>query len=109
MAALPVLTFHSISPVRSPVAFDAASFRGLMTRLASAGWKTVAASDAVACARGNQAPPPRSLVITFDDGTSDFADVALPVLVEHGVPATIYLATDFVERQRMFPLRALKA
>jgi peptidoglycan/xylan/chitin deacetylase (PgdA/CDA1 family) len=44
-----------------------------------------------------------SVVVTFDDGTADFVDHALPSLVEHGVPATYYVATDFIERQRPFP------
>ena len=44
-----------------------------------------------------------TVAITFDDGTADFADVALPVLVEHRVPATLYVATDFVERGTTFP------
>jgi peptidoglycan/xylan/chitin deacetylase (PgdA/CDA1 family) len=38
-----------------------------------------------------------AVVITFDDGTADFVDVALPILVRHRVPVTLYLATDFVE------------
>jgi peptidoglycan/xylan/chitin deacetylase (PgdA/CDA1 family) len=43
------------------------------------------------------------VAVTFDDGTADFADVALPVLAAHGVPATIYIATDFIERGVQFP------
>ena len=43
------------------------------------------------------------VAVTFDDGTADFADVALPVLVAHGVPATLYVATDFIERGVQFP------
>lgn len=43
------------------------------------------------------------VVITFDDGTADFADIALPILIDAGAPATIYLATDFIEHQRAFP------
>jgi len=43
------------------------------------------------------------VVVTFDDGTADFVDEALPVLHRHQVPATYYLATDFVDRQRPFP------
>ncbi len=46
-------------------------------------------------------PPP--VVVTFDDGTADFVDHALPVLARHRVPATLYLATDFAEQQRTFP------
>ena len=35
--------------------------------------------------------------MTFDDGTADFVDVALPILERHGVPVTIYLATAFID------------
>jgi peptidoglycan/xylan/chitin deacetylase (PgdA/CDA1 family) len=43
------------------------------------------------------------VVVTFDDGTPDFAEVALPILVRHQVPATLYLATAFVDGERTFP------
>lgn len=48
-------------------------------------------------------PGPDPVVLTFDDGTADVVDVALPVLMRHGVPATLYVATDFVERGEPFP------
>jgi peptidoglycan/xylan/chitin deacetylase (PgdA/CDA1 family) len=44
-----------------------------------------------------------AVVVTFDDGTADFIEHALPSLVEHRVPATYYLATAFIEEQRPFP------
>ena len=43
------------------------------------------------------------VALTFDDGTADFVDQALPVLARHRVPVTYYLATDFIERQQPFP------
>jgi peptidoglycan/xylan/chitin deacetylase (PgdA/CDA1 family) len=43
------------------------------------------------------------VVVTFDDGTADFAEHALPVLVRHAVPATLYLATRFINEQVDFP------
>ena len=43
------------------------------------------------------------VVVTFDDGTADFVDIAVPVLAQHGVPATLYLATSFVEHVAQFP------
>jgi peptidoglycan/xylan/chitin deacetylase (PgdA/CDA1 family) len=49
------------------------------------------------------APNGSSVVVTFDDGTADFVDHALPALAERGVPATIYLTTAFVEDGRSFP------
>jgi peptidoglycan/xylan/chitin deacetylase (PgdA/CDA1 family) len=49
-------------------------------------------------------PPGRGrVVITFDDGTRDFAEEAFPVLERLGLPVTLYVATDFVERAQPFP------
>jgi len=41
---------------------------------------------------------PRSLTVTFDDGSFDCLDLALPILRKHNVPATIYLATGIVDK-----------
>jgi peptidoglycan/xylan/chitin deacetylase (PgdA/CDA1 family) len=49
------------------------------------------------------APDDGPIVVTFDDGTADLAEVATPILVRHGVPATVYLATRFVDEGVDFP------
>jgi len=46
--------------------------------------------------------PARSACITFDDGYADNHDVALPILKQHGLPATFFIATDFVDGGRMW-------
>jgi peptidoglycan/xylan/chitin deacetylase (PgdA/CDA1 family) len=43
------------------------------------------------------------VVVTFDDGTADFVDVALPILERYRIPATLYIATDYIEAGRPFP------
>lgn len=43
------------------------------------------------------------VAITFDDGTTDIAELAMPVLADYGVPVTVYVATEFVEDQVEFP------
>lgn len=44
-------------------------------------------------ARGDDRP---RVVLTFDDGFADLHDVAWPILATHGLPFTVYLATDFL-------------
>lgn len=44
-----------------------------------------------------------AVVVTFDDGTADFAEEAMPVLARHQIPVTLYVATEFVEQGRPFP------
>ena len=43
------------------------------------------------------------IVVTFDDGTDDLADIAMPILERYAIPATLYVATDFLDRGTRFP------
>lgn len=45
--------------------------------------------------------PPYSFAVTFDDGFENNLTVAGPILSCYGVPAMVYLATGFVEENRM--------
>jgi peptidoglycan/xylan/chitin deacetylase (PgdA/CDA1 family) len=44
--------------------------------------------------------PERAVVITFDDGTSDFYHRAFPVIQEFGFPVTLYITTFYTEYNR---------
>lgn len=47
--------------------------------------------------------PGTGVVITFDDGTADWVDHVLPALERHGVPATFYVTTGFVDGSVVVP------
>jgi len=46
--------------------------------------------------------PARAVCVTFDDGYADNAEVALPILRKHRVPATFFIATGYLDGGRMF-------
>jgi peptidoglycan/xylan/chitin deacetylase (PgdA/CDA1 family) len=40
--------------------------------------------------------PPRSVALTFDDGSADFHSHAMPLLARYGYPATVFLTSYYV-------------
>jgi hypothetical protein len=81
----------------SPAAFDA-QLRWLKET------QRVLALDAALAELVSSSPTATSgVVLTFDDGTTDWVDHVLPALERHGVPATFYVATSFVEDRTEFP------
>ena len=46
--------------------------------------------------------PAGACVVTFDDGWYDNLDYALPILRETGVPAVLFVATDYIGTDRCF-------
>ena len=67
-----------------------------LTRLANPSDPSNPADDAASAAD-------HPVVVTFDDGTADVIEEALPILVEHQVPMLLYVATKFVEEGLDFP------
>jgi len=99
---LVVLLYHRVGG-RTPVRVDlpTAHFDAQIGELAAAGG-ILSLGDAVRRLAAGDDLRGR-VVVTFDDGTADFVDEALPVLARHEVPATLYVATRHIEEGRAFP------
>ena len=98
-----ILLYHRVGS-GSTLELDVAAslFDEQMAAISAAG-RAASLDDAVEALSRAIEPAIHPAVVTFDDGTVDIVDVALPILVRHGVPATIYVATRFVEDREDFP------
>jgi peptidoglycan/xylan/chitin deacetylase (PgdA/CDA1 family) len=56
----------------------------------------------LASIKANQVSANCPVVVTIDDGYADFAEVAQPLLDKHGVPAILFVVTDFVSGKMWF-------
>lgn len=76
-------------------------FREQLHFLADRGFRVLSFRDALEGLEAGRAFPPRSALITFDDGYRDNLVVAAPVLAELGFPATIFVATRVLWRSEL--------
>ena len=53
--------------------------------------------------------PPRAACVTFDDGYIDNAEVALPILQRHGLSATFFVATGYLDGGWMWNDKVIEA
>ncbi len=101
---LVVLIYHRVGG-HAPMELDlpTPSFEAQMAHLAEHAAPCTLDEGLATLDRPEEAVGERPVAVTFDDGTADFVEEALPVLVRHRIPVTLYLATAFVEEQRRFP------
>lgn len=55
-------------------------------------------ADLLSVKANNQSIPRNAVIITFDDGFNDNYEFAFPILKEAGVPATIFISTDYMDQ-----------
>ena len=97
-ARLSILIFHRVLAKRDPLfpeETDAASFNWQLEALKKS-FNILPLDDAVQRLREGSLPA-RAAAITFDDGYRDNAEVALPILQQHQVSATFFIATGFLD------------
>lgn len=86
-----ILTYHSVDESGSPISIAPAAFRRHVAWLAAHGPRVVSVDELLRLPAGAA-----GVALTFDDAFVNFADVAWPLLREHGMPATVYVPTGHV-------------
>ena len=100
---LSILIYHRVLPQPDPLfpgEVDRVEFDKQLALLKSR-FTVLPLLEAVRLARAGRLPP-RAACITFDDGYADNAEVALPLLQKHGLHATFFIATGFLNGGRMW-------
>ncbi len=77
------------------------AFREQM-KFARANFDVISFKDLYGCEVEGRSWPQRAIIVTFDDGYRDNYTNAFPVLKELGIPATIFLATGHIGKQKLF-------
>jgi peptidoglycan/xylan/chitin deacetylase (PgdA/CDA1 family) len=75
-----------------------ARFRSLLESMLEAGFRFLTLAEFVRESRGGT-PPPGLAVVSFDDAMRNNLTTALPILRELGIPATVYVPTDWLGGQ----------
>lgn len=100
MQSIPILVYHSVGS-----SCASAYRRWLVTQreldshlhaLSDRGYRAITVGDLALLRRSAQPVPPLTCLITFDDGLSDFAEGAMPVLMARRFSATLYVVSGLV-------------
>jgi peptidoglycan/xylan/chitin deacetylase (PgdA/CDA1 family) len=105
-----VVNYHRVLEKPDPLLDtepDVATFRWHMQVLASA-FNVLPLGEALALLDAGRLPP-RAVCITFDDGYRSLHDLALPVLQEFKLPATVFVTSGYVGAGNMWNDRIIEA
>jgi peptidoglycan/xylan/chitin deacetylase (PgdA/CDA1 family) len=91
-----VLCYHAVSPSwQCSLAVTPERLEQQLSLLVGRGWVGATLSQAVL-----DPPAPRTLAVTFDDAFASVIELALPILSELGIVATVFTPTSFMSRRQ---------
>jgi peptidoglycan/xylan/chitin deacetylase (PgdA/CDA1 family) len=92
-----VLCYHAVSETwPAALAIEPERLDAQVGALVARGYRGATFTEAV-----TKRSPGRTLAVTFDDGFHSVLDLAAPILARHGLPATVFVATEHVGPERL--------
>lgn len=106
-AQVPILMYHYLSEpppdadiYRRDLSVSPARFDEHLERMQAEGYTTISLYDLLAYLTQGSPLPPKPVILTFDDGYRDSYENAFPRLRAHGMIATFFVVTDFIDEER---------
>lgn len=95
---IPILTYHNFTTEESSsYKINIVEFEKQMDYLAAHNYSVISLSELLKGLRTGQLPP-KPIVITIDDGFKPTYTLAYPVLKKYSFPATLFIYTNFIEK-----------
>lgn len=106
--ALGILMYHRVVPVSRQASapswnVEPGRFRAQLRGLLDRGFCPWPLQRVLDTHRASGSVPPKTFVVTFDDGYENVFTHAWPILRELGVPATVFLAAGYLDSPEPFP------
>ncbi|UOQ49858.1 endo-1,4-beta-xylanase [Gracilibacillus caseinilyticus] len=97
-ADIPVLLYHRIieNPSNEWTDTSIEKFEQTMQYLHDHDYQTLSAEQYVKIQDGTEAPPEKSILLTFDDATPDFITNVLPILKKYDMQAVLFVVSDWI-------------
>jgi biofilm PGA synthesis lipoprotein PgaB len=93
-----VLMYHRFGEDEFPsTSIRVEQFEAQLAHLRDRGYAVVPLADVIAAVNDGKELPDKAVAITIDDAYRSVYDVAFPRFVEHGMPFTVFVATDAVD------------
>ncbi len=95
----PILMYHSVSSAASrgfrPFTVSPEKFEEHIRFIRESGYRSWTVSGLMEALKQDKRHAQNAVLLTFDDGFEDFHSAALPVLMRHGVTATLYVTAGY--------------
>ena len=99
---VPILMYHSVDNKAGTFFVSPENFAKQMEYIKKNGYEVITLDELVGSIRNKEHLKRNKVVITFDDGYQDNFINAYPVLKKYQFPATIFLITDFIDKNPAF-------
>lgn len=98
---IPILTYHNFEPTKPGiVTISLTRFEEQMQYIKDHGYTIIPLKDAVAYLQGKKKSlPPKSVVITIDDGRITVYQYLLPLVKKYNIPVTLFIYPEITSKE----------